>query len=94
MNKSYLVQRLNDRNSLLSPGDIELTINNIINLISESLSQGERIEIRGFGSFSVRKRDKRIGRNPKTGKHISVEKKYHPYFRASKDVKETLKNSI
>jgi len=58
------------------------------------LSQGERIEIRGFGSFSVRKRDKRIGRNPKTGKHISVEKKYHPYFRASKDVKETLKNSI
>ncbi len=94
MNKSDLVQRLNDRNSLLSPGDIELTINNIINLISESLSQGERIEIRGFGSFSVRKRDKRIGRNPKTGKHISVEKKYHPYFRASKDVKETLKNSI
>ncbi len=94
MNKSDLVRRLKDRNSLLNSNDIEFTVNNIINLISDSLSEGGRVEIRGFGSFSARRRDKRIGRNPKTGKHISVEKKYHPYFRASKYLKESLKSSI
>jgi integration host factor subunit beta len=51
---------------------------------------GNRVEIRGFGTFSVKHRNQRIGRNPKTGKSIQIDKKYHPYFRSSKLLKETL----
>ena len=92
MNKSELTNKLLNSNQLLSKIDVEDSINHIIDLISSSLSANKRLEIRGFGTFSTRKRPKRISRNPKTGAFVSVEEKRHPYFRASKALKESLKN--
>jgi len=92
MNKSELIKLIHIKNNFFSIQDVEDSVNNLIDFLSNSLSDENRIEIRGFGTFSVRKRDKRIARNPKTGKAISVQKKHHPYFRASKSLKETLNN--
>ena len=92
MNKSDLIKHLLKRNKIYEKSDIEDSINLLLNFISNTLYENNRVEIRVFGSFSLRKRNKRIGRNPKTGKSILVEEKYHPYFRASKDLKEVLKN--
>tara|TARA_X000000368_G_scaffold367443_1_gene314795 strand:- start:107 stop:385 length:279 start_codon:yes stop_codon:yes gene_type:complete len=92
MNKSGLILKLQESNDFLSKNDIEDSLNVIVDYISDSLSKGDRVEIRGFGSFSSRKRKKRLARNPQTGKSISVPEKYHPYFRASKALKEVLKN--
>tara|TARA_B100000700_G_C14851039_1_gene763948 strand:+ start:620 stop:898 length:279 start_codon:yes stop_codon:yes gene_type:complete len=92
MNKSDLTKKIHNINDLLPVDDIEKSVNLILNYLSETLSNRNRIEIRGFGSFSVRKREERIARNPKTGKTIAVTTKYHPYFRASKDLKEAINN--
>ena len=91
MNKSDLINNLNKKNQFYSKADLEQSLNLILDLISSSLSTKNRVEVRGFGSFSIRLRDQRVGRNPKTGTSIKVEKKYHPYFRAAKSLKETLK---
>ena len=91
MNKSDLAKAILERNELLSKNDVDLSLNTIIDFLSENLSYCNRAEIRGFGSFSVRKRKQRIARNPKTGKSISVKDKFHPYFRASKGLKEAIK---
>ena len=90
MNKSHLIKNLIKRNEFLSKNDIEHSINLILESIGDSLSDGGRVELRGFGSFSTRKRNKRISRNPKTGKSISVDEKNHPYFRASKNLKKII----
>ena len=92
MNKSKLVKNLIERNQFLSKNDVEDSLNLILNNLSDTLAKRGRIEIRGFGSFSTRKRNKRISRNPKTGKSISVQEKIHPYFRASKALKEVINN--
>ena len=91
MNKSDIINNLNKKNQFYSKADLEQSLNLILDLISSSLSTKNRVEVRGFGSFSIRLRDQRVGRNPKTGTSIKVEKKYHPYFRAAKSLKETLK---
>ena len=75
---------------LFSEEDLEKSTNTILNFISETLYKGNRVEIRNFGTFSTRKREKRISRNPKTGTSVLVEEKSHPYFRASKHLKESL----
>jgi len=90
MNKSHLSEVLRKQNTLLSKQDIEQSVNLILEHISDTLISGNRVEIRGFGTFSIRHRNKRIGRNPRTGRSIQVGKKYHPYFRSSKSLKETL----
>tara|TARA_Y100001970_G_scaffold22173_1_gene25529 strand:+ start:3636 stop:3914 length:279 start_codon:yes stop_codon:yes gene_type:complete len=90
MNKSDLIQNLIKSNEFLSKNDIDHSINLILESIGDSLSDGGRVELRGFGSFSTRKRNKRISRNPKTGKSISVDEKNHPYFRASKSLKKII----
>ena len=90
MNKSELIRNLIRNNEYLSKDDVEHSINLIIESIGKALSDENRVELRGFGSFSIRKRKKRISRNPNTGKSISVEEKNHPYFRASKYLKESL----
>ncbi len=90
MNKSDLTKRIHKINDLLPVSDIEESVNLTLNYLSESLSNRNRVEIRGFGSFSVRKREERIARNPKTGKTVAVTTKYHPYFRASKNLKEAI----
>ena len=90
MNKSNLIEKVAEKNNFLSYKDTEDSINLILNFLSTSLALGSRAEIRGFGSFSVRKRNKRIARNPKSGKSIEVQEKLHPYFRSSKSLKESL----
>jgi Bacterial nucleoid DNA-binding protein len=90
MNKSNFFEVLHKKNNHLLKEDIEQSLNSIIEHISDTLVSGNRVEIRGFGTFSVKHRNQRIGRNPKTGKSIQIDKKYHPYFRSSKLLKETL----
>ena len=90
MNKSQIIKNLSSKLEFFSDDDIEMSVNTIIKLLSESLSKGNRVEIRNFGTFSTRKRPRRISRNPKTGTSLIVEAKNHPYFRASKYLKESL----
>ena len=90
MNKSNLIKRLITDADLLSEEDLQKSANIILNFITETLHEGNRVEIRNFGTFSTRKREKRISRNPKTGTSVLVEEKSHPYFRASKHLKESL----
>ena len=92
MNKSQIINNLSSKTELLSSDDIERSSHAIIKLLSESLAKGDRVEIRNFGSFSTRKRQSRISRNPKTGTSVLVEAKNHPYFRASKFLKKSLNN--
>ena len=90
MNKSDLIKKISDRKDRLDEDDFDQTINIILSLISKSLSNGDRVEIRNFGTFSVRSREQRVSRNPKTGTSVLVNPKHHPYFRASKHLKESL----
>ena len=90
MNKADLIKTHQSKNEFLTESDVKDSVNFLLNNISDSLSKGNRIELRGFGSFSTRQREKRISRNPKSGKSISVQMKHHPYFRASKDLKEVI----
>ena len=90
MNKSDLIKKMSENADSLNAEDLEQTVNTILNLISTCLHNGDRVEIRNFGTFSVRSRDQRISRNPKTGTSVLVEPKKHPYFRASKYLKESL----
>ena len=90
MNKSDLIKKISENTDSLNEEDLEQTVNIILNLVSNSLSNVDRVEIRNFGTFSVRSRDQRISRNPKTGTAVLVEAKRHPYFRASKYLKESL----
>jgi integration host factor subunit beta len=90
MNKSDLLENLKSKNDSFSEEDVESSINLILQFISSTLVQANRVEIRNFGTFSARKRDKRLSRNPKSGTSVLVEPKNHPYFRASKNLKESL----
>jgi len=92
MNKSDLVESINNQDNCLTKKDIEEGINQILSYCSETLTQGNRIEIRGFGTFSIRQRKTRMARNPKTGTSIKVNSKFHPYFRAAKYLRNKLKD--
>ena len=91
MNKSDLLLKLKAKKDLFSEEDLESSVNLILQFISRTLEEANRVEIRNFGTFSARKREKRLSRNPKTGTSVLVESKNHPYFRASKNLKESLK---
>ena len=80
--------------SHLSNKDIELAVKYVFNLLSDSLSQGDRIEIRGFGSFSLRIRKARMGRNPKTGEQVYLSTKHVPYFKPGKELKRLVIKSV
>ena len=90
MNKSDLLKKISAKTDSLNEEDFEQTVNSILSLISNSLSNGNRVEIRNFGTFSIRSRKQRISRNPKTGTSVLVDAKNYPYFRASKYLKESL----
>ena len=90
MNKSDLINKISNKSDSFSKEDIEKSINSILNLITQSLSGKHRVEVRNFGTFSIRSRDERLSRNPKTGTSVLVEAKNHPYFRASKKLKQSL----
>lgn len=92
MNKSQIINKIVTNNKFLSKDDVDASIKLILGIIGDTLSKSGRVELRGFGSFSTKEREKRISRNPKTGKSISVQKKIHPYFRASKSLKSVINN--
>jgi len=88
MTKSELIEKLSDRLNHLSAKDVEKSIKEILELMAKSLSEGERIEIRGFGSFSLHYRAPRVGRNPKTGESVELSGKYVPHFKPGKELRE------
>ena len=88
MTKSELIDRITDRHPELSSKDIELAVKTILDTMSQALSQGDRIEIRGFGSFSLHFRNPRLGRNPKTGESVELKGKYVPHFKPGKELRE------
>tara|TARA_Y100000590_G_C15736619_1_gene1018734 strand:+ start:3186 stop:3464 length:279 start_codon:yes stop_codon:yes gene_type:complete len=90
MNKSEIIENLSNKNQYSSRKDLEESLHLIVDFITSSLADRNRVEIRGFGTFSTRQRNQRIARNPKTGTSIKVQKKLHPYFRAAKNLKESL----
>ena len=91
MIKSELVQKIADQYPELYQRDAENVVNAILDEIVDALARGDRVEIRGFGAFSVKRRDARIGRNPRTGEHVSVSEKVVPVFKAGKDMRIKLK---
>ena len=90
MIKSELVARLAQANPHLYQRDVERIVSTIFDEISEALARGDRVELRGFGAFSVKQRDARIGRNPRTGESVQVEEKHVPFFKAGKLLRDRL----
>ena len=90
MIKSELVQVIADRNPHLYHRDVENIVNAILDEITNTLAQGNRVELRGFGAFSVKNRPARTARNPKTGTQVSVEEKWVPFFKTGKELRERL----
>jgi integration host factor subunit beta len=90
MTKSELIQRLAEQNPHLYQRDVERIVATIFDEISSALAEGDRVELRGFGAFSVKARDARIGRNPRTGEAVNVSKKFVPFFKAGKDLRDRL----
>lgn len=94
MTKSELIERIAERQDQLSPKDIELAVKLMLEYLSQSLASGERIEIRGFGSFSVHFREPRTGRNPKTGEAVNLPGKHVPHFKPGKELRDKVNESI
>lgn len=90
MTKSELIQRIAEINPHLYHRDVERIVTTIFDEISEALARGERVELRGFGAFSVKRRDARIGRNPRTGEAVNVAEKHIPFFKTGKLLRERL----
>ena len=94
MTKSELIDRIAGKQAQLSSKDVELAIKSILEYMSQILSEGSRIEIRGFGSFSLHYRVPRIGRNPKTGSPVALSGKYVPHFKPGKELRDRVNSSI
>ena len=90
MTKSELIQRLAEANPHLYLRDVERIVTTIFDEITEALANGDRVELRGFGAFSVKERASRTGRNPRTGEAVDVPAKYIPYFKTGKQLREKL----
>ena len=90
MIKSELVQKLAEENPHLFQRDIENIVNAVLDGIGDAMARGDRVELRGFGAFSVKNRPARIGRNPRTGEQVDVSEKYVPQFKAGKEIRERL----
>ena len=90
MTKSELIARLAERNPHLYHRDIERIVSTVFDEIAEALAAGDRVELRGFGAFSVKKRDARVGRNPRTGEAVEVAAKQTPFFKTGKELRERL----
>ncbi|NQU70595.1 MAG: integration host factor subunit beta [Rhodospirillales bacterium] len=93
MTKSELIQRLAEQNPHLYQRDVERIVATIFDEISSALAEGDRVELRGFGAFSVKARDARVGRNPRTGEAVNVSKKFVPFFKAGKDLRDRLNDN-
>ncbi len=88
MTKSELIESLTEANDILSKREAELIINTIFDGIGEALASGDRVEIRGFGSFTLRERDAREARNPKSGTVVQIPMKKTPFFKTGKELRE------
>lgn len=88
MTKSELIASLAERQKHLAFADVELAVRNVIEQMSVALAGGNRIEIRGFGSFSLHYREPRVGRNPKTGQSVSLDGKFVPHFKPGKELRD------
>ena len=90
MIRSELIQIIADENPHLYQRDVERIVNTVFNEITEALAKGDRVELRGFGAFSVKSRDARMGRNPRTGEALKVESKAFPFFKTGKLLRDRL----
>ncbi|MDH3266705.1 MAG: integration host factor subunit beta [Gammaproteobacteria bacterium] len=90
MIKSELVAKISERNPHLYQRDVEHVVNAVLEEVVSALSRGDRVELRGFGAFSVKNRPARIGRNPRTGEKVSVEEKFVPFFKTGKEIRKKL----
>ncbi|MBN1958094.1 MAG: integration host factor subunit beta [Desulfuromonadales bacterium] len=94
MTKSELIEKLSDGHELLNKKDAETVINLIFGGIGDALSEGSRVEIRGFGSFSVREREAREARNPKSGELVKIPSRKTPFFKTGKELRERVDESL
>ncbi len=94
MTKSELIERIAAQQDQLSVKDVELAVKLMLEHMSQVLAVGERIEIRGFGSFSLHYRAARVGRNPKTGDSVELSGKYVPHFKPGKEMRDRVNESI
>ena len=94
MTKSELIEIIAAKQTQLSVKDVELAVKTLIEQMSESLAAGDRIEIRGFGSFSLHYRAPRIGRNPKTGESVGLAGKYVPHFKPGKELRDRVNEGL
>jgi integration host factor subunit beta len=90
MIRSELIQKIAEENPHLYQKDVEKIVNVIFDRIVEAMAQGNRVELRGFGAFSVKKRDGRTGRNPRTGEAVDVDEKHVPFFKTGKLLRDRL----
>ncbi|WP_073330216.1 integration host factor subunit beta [Wenxinia saemankumensis] len=90
MIRSELIQKIADDNPHLYQRDVEKIVNTVFDSIVGALAEGKRVELRGFGAFSVKKRDGRVGRNPRTGEAVDVEEKHVPFFKTGKLLRDRL----
>lgn len=94
LTKSELIDRITARQTQLSPKDVELAVKTLIEEMADTLANGGRIEIRGFGSFSLHFRAPRVGRNPKTGASVELHGKYVPHFKPGKELRERVNEAM
>ena len=92
MIRSELIQLIAEENPHLYQRDVERIVATVFNEITEALARGDRVELRGFGAFSVKTRDARTGRNPRTGEAVEVPEKTVPFFKAGKELRERMNN--
>ncbi|MBI5643941.1 MAG: integration host factor subunit beta [Deltaproteobacteria bacterium] len=90
MTKSELIELVASKVSNFSRKDVEIIVDTLFDSMSSSLSKGDKVEIRGFGSFKIKARDGRQGRNPKSGENIFIESKRVPFFKAGKEIRERI----
>jgi integration host factor subunit beta len=90
MIRSELIQKLADENPHLFQRDVERIVNTIFDEVTAAMARGDRVELRGFGAFSVKQRDARVGRNPRTGETVQVEQKHVPFFKTGKLLRDRL----
>jgi len=93
MIKSELIEKIVEENPHLFHRDVEKIVGVVLDEITEAIASGKRVELRGFGAFSVKKRNARIGRNPRTGEKVEISEKYVPFFRTGKLLKKRLNES-
>lgn len=90
MIRSELIQKIADENPHLYQRDVERIVNTIFEEITDAMARGDRVELRGFGAFSVKRRDARTGRNPRTGEAVAVSEKHVPFFKTGKLLRDRL----